>query len=290
MKILIFGGEGFVGKSLKMLLERNNIEYLSVSRSSEKTVDISNFEDFFKIKENYFDIVVNCATILPNGYYLDSVYLNKILKTNIIGAQNICKWVQKQLRIKRIINCSTLVVANKPWPVDMNERYSNPPIGNHVLYSSSKLFQESIFETFGVLNDIEVINLRFSAIYGMEMPWSGILCSLIDKAVKNEKISLSNGDFVSFDFINVCDVSDIILKFIFDGEKGIYNIASGEEIYLLELANLIIELSNSKSIIENSNQDNAVLNRSKIDISKLKKQFPTKELLSIEQGIRQLIK
>ena len=292
MKILVFGGNGFLGNEICNLLKLQSTEFYAVSRnnsSSDYKIDISNFKDFDILPNHVFDIVINCATVLPGGNYLDNEYLDKIYKTNILGSQNICKWINNQNSVKKIINCSTMVVAQKPWAIDINETVNTYPSGNHVLYCSSKVMQELIFDTFANDKKIDLVQLRFSAIYGKNMVWSGIICSFIDQAKNNKFINLKNGDKVSADFLNVIDAAKIVLASVNSDVVGIVNAASGAETYLLDLA-LIINQNLSENIkIINSDENDFVSNRAKINISKLKKIINVTDFIDLKTGINELL-
>lgn len=292
MKILIFGGNGFLGNEICRLLKLQSSDFCTVSRNNSSTdyrIDISNFKDFAILPDHIFDIIINCATVLPGGNYLDSIYLDKIYKTNILGSQNICKWINNQNSVKKIINCSTMVVAQKPWAIDINETVNTYPSGNHVLYCSSKVTQELIFDTFANDKKIDLIQLRFSAIYGKNMVWSGIICNFIDQAKNNKSINLKNGIKVSADFLNVTDAAKIVLASIKSDVVGIVNAASGVETYLLDLAlNINQNLLENIEII-NSNENNFVANRSKINISKLKKIINVTDFIDLQTGINELL-
>lgn len=292
MKVLVFGGSGFLGSSLTVVLEQESFDCFTVSRSDVKSsynFDISNYEEFSILPNNYFDAVVNCATVLPGGNYLDSNYLDKIYKTNILGSQNICKWLESQTSIKKIINCSTLVVVAKPWPKLLSEGEATYPTGNHVLYSSSKLVQELIFHTFAQNNQRNLIQIRFSALYGESMNWSGLICSLIDQARLNDKIILKNATKVSADFLNVKDAARIITAALNSTYQGILNGASGKATTILELAKIISGNFDQNIVIDN-NEDKVLLEDSAVvSVEKLETIINVKSFLSLSDGIKKML-
>ena len=66
MKVLIFGGNGFLGNALKKVFDENNIESYTVSRSnvlSNYNVDISNYNAFERLPVNFFNVVINSSFI-----------------------------------------------------------------------------------------------------------------------------------------------------------------------------------------------------------------------------------
>jgi UDP-glucose 4-epimerase len=293
MNILVFGGNGFLGLEIKKVLKNTGHTFFSASRNSDSgyTVDISKSEAFDNLPNDFFDVVINCATILPGGNFLDNSYLNKIYSTNILGTQNICKWITTQKSIKKIINCSTLVVVNKPWDYNLTEDAATYPKGDHVLYCSSKLMQELIVDTFATKNNIDFVNVRFSAIYGDAMPKNGIVWALHQQAQHNNSIKIFNGNKVSFDFINVTDAARILVASIdSDKSSGVLNAASGAETSLLELASIVKKHTSELVVIENEDQDDFDSNRSKIDVTKLNQIIDTTTFVSINDGIRQIFK
>ncbi|MGV8947037.1 MAG: NAD-dependent epimerase/dehydratase family protein [Lutibacter sp.] len=293
MKVLIFGGNGFLGNSLTTVLKSEGFEYQTVSRSDKNSnynFDISDFSAFTILPLDFFDVVVNCATILPGGNYLDNDYLEKIYKTNIIGSQNICKWINEQKSIKKIINCSTLVVVGKPWPLDLTENEERYPSGNHVLYSSSKLTQELIFKTFATAKDVALIQIRFSALYGETMKWSGIICNLIDQARNNKKINLTNASKVTADFLHVDDASRIILASMKSDVGGIVNGASGEETSILKLAEIIKSKFSEEVEIINYEDENFRVDRAVVNVDKLKTIIDVNNFVDFSEGVSKLMK
>jgi UDP-glucose 4-epimerase len=293
MKILIFGGSGFLGNAFSSLLIKKGIAFSTVSRKdSEATylLDISDFHSFKSIPNNKYNVIVNCATVLPGGDYLDNDYLESIYKTNIKGSQNICKWINGQSSVKKIINCSTLAVVAKPWPIGLNEKVNTYSSGNHVLYSSSKLTQELLFKTFSETKKINLTQIRFSALYGPFMKKEGLIFNLIDQASKNHKIKLTNASMVSADFLHVNDAAKIILAAIKKNINGIVNGASGIEITILQMAKVIKECFPNNIEIENIENPSFVENRSCIDVNKLKTIFAIKDFIKIKEGINEMIK
>lgn len=291
MNVLVFGANGFLGKALQKSIEKEGHAFFGASRNIETgyKIDISKYEDFLCLPQNYFDVVINCATILPGGNFLDSNYLNEIYETNILGTQNICKWISNQKQIKKIINCSTLVVVNKPWAHKLTEETPTYPVGSHVLYCSSKLMQELIVETTANQFEIDFVNIRFSAIYGNNMPKKGIIWNLYNQAKNQKEINIVNGNKVSFDFINVIDAANIITALLKNNSKGILNVASGVETSLYQLATIIKNNVDKSITIINKEEELSVPNRAVISIEKLNSIIETKKFIDLDNGINQLV-
>tara|TARA_B110000091_G_scaffold209539_1_gene250878 strand:- start:1102 stop:1980 length:879 start_codon:yes stop_codon:yes gene_type:complete len=272
MKILIFGNSGLVGRELELYLTTLGHLIIGVSRNgkSDYNFDISNFDCFKQILE-VPDIIINCASILPTSKEesLDAKYLKKLFEVNLFGAINIVKWA-KIKKIKKIINFSSLSVNQKPWPVPLLENNTNLVTGNHTGYSLSKLCQEKMMTEVGFENKISIIHLRLSAVYGEKMKREGIIFFLQKFIDNNKNIEITNGLKTSFDFINTKDICQVIAKLLnLNIPKGVYNLASEEEIKLIDLAKLIIKIKHSNHQIIN-NESNKEISRALIDCTKIK--------------------
>jgi UDP-glucose 4-epimerase len=184
-----------------------------------------------------------------------------------------------------------LAVVNKPWDYNLTEEVATYPKGDHVLYCTSKLMQELIVDTVATKNNIDFVNIRFSAIYGETMHKSGIIWALHQQAINNNSINIINGNKISFDFINVKDAARILVRSI-DSEKsrGILNAASGTETSLFELASIIKKNISKSVLIENEDKPNFTSNRSKIDVTKLNKIIDTSSFVDLNDGINQIFK
>ena len=101
------------------------------------------------------------------------------------------------------------------------------------------------------------------------MPWTGVMCNFIDKAFKSEAFHITNGAKVGVDFLYVKDACRFFALLIDKNASGIYNIASGNEVNLLELAEKILQISRSNSEVVNADTGQPE-NRAVIDIGKLR--------------------
>ncbi|MFK7000584.1 NAD(P)-dependent oxidoreductase [Flavobacterium oreochromis] len=292
MKILLFGGCGFLGEAIVDIFKKNGLEIFTASRNVKCNfqIDISNSEDFLKLPLDYFDVVINAATVLPGGNFLDSNYLDKLYKANILGTQNLCNWINLNSKVIRILNCSTLVVVDRPWNELIDEKSKTYPLGNHVLYSSSKLLQELLITTFCNSKNLDYVHLRFSSIYGEKMDKSGILYNLFQQALSTKTIKITNGLKNSFDFLHVNDAASSIFNILKSNFRGICNFASGEEIALIDLATKIAKLFDFEVTIQNEEQEGFQNNFSKVDNTILKKYIDTSNFISLDKGLLQLEK
>lgn len=238
MKVFIFGSNGFLGKYVtKKFKQHENIEVIDLPH---EVMDISqpiNFESEFKPD----DIAINCAAkVLLH----ENINLQQLFNVNVTGAINVALWAKKYNL--KLIHCSTLAIYLKPWPIPLRE--SSPLISldlNTDLtggYASSKLLGE-----IGVkcIKDDTTI-LRFSALYGPGMKWEGVLPKFIDLALKGETIEAIEDQ--SMDFLHVEDAANAVYEAV-STKPSIINVASGVETSVVDLASMIVDLTEKRSRI-----------------------------------------
>ncbi len=276
-KVLLTGANGFLGKHLYSHFVADGFEVKTLSRTGDNIdyrIDIADSAAWDQLDFEP-EIIINCAAILPGGNAGDENYVRSLFNTNCLGAYNLCKWVDKTISVKYILNVSSLSVIGKPWPIPLKEDSSAYPSGPHALYSLSKLNQEVLINSFQFSHPVKFAHARLSALFGPNMAWIGIMCSLIDKALKQEPITLSKGTKVSADFIYVTDVCRHFTTLVKKEAEGVINIASGEEVYLSDLAKFILNASGNKLDKLTNIETAGDYNRAVIDISKLKYLEPT---------------
>ena len=295
MKFLIFGGTGFVGDALKKYIISRGGEAMTVSRSAGKAafaVDIAEKANFSVIDYEP-DVVVNCASRVPaKGISsTDPEFLKELFLTNVIGGANIADWAVRK-NVKRIINCSTLVVVKKPWPNPLTEEHSRIPDGFHVGYSMSKLSQEQIMNQYVTGGKTELVHARLSAVYGEEMVPEGIIFSILESLRKDREVRLYDADKNSMDLVHVEDVARSIIS-IAEAPSlswNTINIASGNEVSVLQLVEELKRLTGSQSEIINSNTENPP-SRAQIDVEKLRSVIGNRfeEYTPLEKGLRGIV-
>ena len=288
--IAIFGANGFLGSHLcNTLKEEYNVISISRSGEADYLVDITKKEDFSCLKISP-EIVINCATYLPGGDFWEESDLKSVFEVNFWGSYNIAKWIKENTSVNYVINISTLAVINKPWELNLKEDSQAYPFSSHQGYCISKLNQELIFNALSSSSNVKVCNARISALFGKEMKWNGVLPIFIDNLLNNKEIRVNNGNLVSADFLDVRNASKMIEALLPLEKEGIINIASGREVFLNELINLLVNIipTTSSKIIENNNS-NGKENRSLINVDKIKTLIDFSTLHPLEDSLKDIV-
>ncbi len=261
-RILITGGAGFLGSHLsKRLLEEGN-EVLCVDNfytGSRKNIyellDNKNFEllrhDITHPLYVEVDQIYNLACpASPIHYQFDPV---QTTKTSVLGAINMLG-LAKRLKIP-ILQASTSEVYGDPEVHPQPESYRGNvnPIGPRACYDEGKRCAETLFFDYYRQHDLEIKVIRIFNTYGPNMnPQDGrVVSNFIVQALKGMDITMYGDGMQTRSFCYATDLIDGMVKMMNSesGFTGPVNIGNPVEFTMLELAQHIIKLTNSKSEI-----------------------------------------
>jgi UDP-glucuronate decarboxylase len=259
-RILVSGGGGFLGSHLCDRLLKEGNEVLCVDnfftgnrRNIHHLLDNKNFEllrhDVTHPLYVEVDQIYNLACpASPIHYQFDPV---QTTKTSVIGAMNMLG-LAKRLKIK-ILQASTSEVYGDPeiHPQPESYRGNVNPIGPRACYDEGKRCAETLFFDYHRQHGVDIKVMRIFNTYGPRMhPNDGrVVSNFIVQALKGEDITIYGDGKQTRSFCYVDDNIDGMYRLMNsrDGFTGPVNIGNPGEFTMLELAEQVIELTNSKS-------------------------------------------
>ena len=301
-KILVTGGAGFIGSHLckKLLDEGNDVLCIDNYFTGTKK-NISNL-----FKNTYFeairhdicfplyvevDEIYNLACpASPIHYQHDPV---QTTKTTVHGAINMLG-LAKRIDA-RILQASTSEVYGDPDVHPQIESYwgNVNPIGPRSCYDEGKRCAETLFFDYNRQHDLDIKVVRIFNTYGPNMhPNDGrVVSNFIMQALTNEDITVYGNGEQTRSFCYIDDLVSGMMKMM-SSEKtttGPINLGNPVEFKIIELAQMIIELTDSKSKIINKGLpiDDPV--RRKPDISKAKKHLDWEPRVDVIDGLKETI-
>ena len=259
-RILITGGAGFLGSHLCEELMQNGNDiicidnfYTGSKQNIAHLLDKPNFELMrhdvtFPLYLEVDEIYNLACPASPIHYQHDPV---QTTKTSVHGAINMLG-LAKRLNAK-IFQASTSEVYGDPSVHPQTEDYLGNvnPIGPRSCYDEGKRCAETLFFDYNRQYDLNIKVARIFNTYGPRMhPDDGrVVSNFIVQALKGEQITIYGDGKQTRSFCYVDDLVDIIIKFM-STEKGFtgpMNIGNPHEFTMIELAELTLELTNSKS-------------------------------------------
>jgi len=259
-RILVTGGAGFLGSHLceRLLNEGNEVlcvDNLFTGRKSNvhHLMDNKNFEFLrhdvtFPLYAEVDEIYNLACPASPVHYQFDPV---QTTKTSVIGAINMLG-LAKRLRIK-ILQASTSEVYGDPEIHPQPESYkgSVSTTGIRACYDEGKRCAETLFFDYHRQHKVAIKVMRIFNTYGPRMhPNDGrVVSNFIVQALKGEDITIFGEGKQTRSFCYVDDNIEGMYRLMNsrDGFTGPVNIGNPGEFTMLELAELVISLTGSKS-------------------------------------------
>lgn len=278
-KILVVGGAGFVGSNLTKKLLENDVHkvivvdnLLSADISRVPCHDDIEFihgsitEDriLYRLPED-LDYVFHLSTFHGNQSSIEDPL--KDHENNTLTSLKLFDRISKFKQLKKVVYSSAgCTVAKKTFDhaaatVEQEDvsLYLDSP------YQMSKIFGEFYGNYYFMRYGMPFVKARFQNVYGpgeilgagiwrgnVNTIWRNVTPTFIFKALHQEALPLENNGIATRDFIYVDDIVDGLIACALKGVSGgVYNIASGVETSIRELASLINEISGNKADMDN---------------------------------------
>ena len=301
-KVLVTGGAGFIGSHLcKKLLEQGN-DVLCIDNyftgTKENISDLFSSPYFEAIRHDIcFPLYVEVDEIYnlacpasPIHYQYDPV---QTTKTTVHGAINMLG-LAKRIDA-RILQASTSEVYGDPSIHPQVEDYwgNVNPIGPRSCYDEGKRCAETLFFDYQRQHDLDIKVIRIFNTYGPNMhPNDGrVVSNFIMQALTNKDITVYGDGEQTRSFCYIDDLINGMMKMM-QSKKGIngpINLGNPVEFKIIELAEMIIQLTNSKSKIVNKGLPTDDPIRRKPDITKAKKEIEWEPKVDVMDGLKETI-
>jgi nucleoside-diphosphate-sugar epimerase len=296
MKIIVTGGNGFLGSNLirKFILEGHTVYAFSSKTTNildildqiefdfSHTNNIISFID--KIKKFEPDVVVHCGWSGGNNY--DDVNDIKQFYDNIEPSINLLSILNELPKKPKFVGFGSFSEYG-PYVTQINENDIEHPIN---LYGLSKLTFKNYSEIICELNNIDWVWIRPCYVYGPYDVKTRLIPLLISKFLNNEEITLDKCDKI-IDYIYIDDFTEYVYNLIITQNNGVFNICSGDQYNLKDIINLIHTLVGSDSKISYTSIINRKLTSSHIcgDDTKIRAVTGLYPKVNIKDGILKTI-
>ena len=298
MKYLITGGAGFIGSHLvseiigdaEKIIVLDNLITGSMSNIN-KFKDNKNFEfiehdiqHHYDPKEN-LDYVIHLASCAsPVAYYENPI---NTLKSGSIGTINALGIARKYN--SKFLLTSTSEIYGDPKESPQSESYwgNVNPVGPRSMYDESKRFAEAATQAYITEYSVNASIIRIFNTYGpnMQLDDGRVVTNFIVQALDNEDITIYGNGQQTRSFSYIEDTVNGLLKALYYKKPDIFNIGNDNEITILELAQIILQLTNSKSKIVNNPLPKDDPMQRRPDLNKSQSILGYKTQVDLEEGL-----
>ncbi|MEK6580126.1 MAG: NAD-dependent epimerase/dehydratase family protein [Bdellovibrionota bacterium] len=269
--VLVVGGAGFVGSALVRLLLKQDPKRITVVDnllSAEKANipldskmefvhgSITNDKILASLKDEY-DYAFHLATFHGNQNSMFDPMADH--ENNTLTTLKLYERLKDFKKLKKVIYSSAgCTVAEKTFD-KAHATSEDAPVSTSLdsPYQMSKIFGEYYSNYYFRRHQLPVVKARFQNVYGPgeilgagewrgtdATVWRNVAPTFVYRAMKKMPLTVENGGIATRDFIYVDDIARGLMACALKAKTGeTYNIASGVETSILDLANFINELT-----------------------------------------------
>jgi UDP-glucuronate decarboxylase len=302
-RILVTGGAGFLGSHLceRLVAENHDVICLDNFYTSQKSnvAHLLGKPNFDLIRHDVtlpifleVDEVYNLACPASPGHYQYNPI--KTMKTSVLGAINMLG-LARRCKAK-ILQASTSEVYGDPEIHPQVETYRGcvNPIGIRACYDEGKRAAETLFMDYNRQNKVDVKIVRIFNTYGPRMhPYDGrVVSNFIRQALAGEDITIFGDGSQTRSFCYRDDLVEAIIRMMNSraGFIGPVNIGNPGEFTIRELAELVIEMTGTKSKLVERPLPADDPTRRKPDITVAKENLGWEPKVKLREGLAETIK
>lgn len=302
-RILVTGGAGFIGSALsEKLIENKENEVVVVDNlltGNKKKLpgesinwkfikcDVNDRRDISEIMlGQQFDYVFHYAALV--GVKRTQENPVQVLK-DIQGIQNILS-LSKNTGVKRVFFSSSSEIYGDP--VEIPQNVYTTPLNSRLPYAIVKNVGEAFLRSFHKEYGLDYTIFRFFNTYGPKQSRDFVISRFLVRALNNNDITIYGDGLQTRTFCYVNDNVDACLKAFYNNEviNDTINIGGSKEITILELANIIIDITGSSSkIVHLPPLKDGDMRRRQPDNSHMK-ELLNRKLIPLREGIEKILK
>jgi UDP-glucose 4-epimerase len=305
-RFLITGGAGLIGSHIADLL------------IGEGAAEIVVLDNFVRGRhENLADALGSGRVRLVEGDIRDSALLAELMPgTDVVfhqaairitlcaqeprlalevladGTFNVLEQAAKA-KVRKVVAASSASVYGLADEFPTSE--SHHPYNNRTLYGAAKAFNEGLLRSFHEMYGLDYVALRYFNVYGPRMDTTGayteVLVRWMDRIVAGQGPMIFGNGLQTMDFIHVRDVARAnLLAAKADVTDEVFNVASGVETSLNELAGTLLREMKSGAAIEYGPERKVhPVPRRLADTGKAKRLLGFEAAIGLPEGLRELV-
>jgi len=294
LKILVTGGEGFIGSNLVPELRSRGHEVwvCDIHQSGNENYvrcDVSKFRQLEKIfQKNKFDMVYHLAA--EYGRWNGEDYYENLWQTNVVGTKNLLR-LQEGNRFRSVLFSSAEVYGD--YAGEMREDVMDTvAIKQMNDYAMTKWVNEMQALNSAAMFGTETVRIRPVNAYGPHeyySPYRGVIPIFIHHALHSLSFTVYTKHRRIFDYVeDTCVTIANIAERFRPGE--VYNIAGREEHDIKYVSDLILSyLRKDDSLVKYETWEPHTTKVKRIDCSKAVSQLGHKPKTPVEEGLRKTI-
>ena len=294
--VVITGVTGFIGSNVARYFSEKGWAVVGIDKTQANDDVVASLSSYHRLTlpDPAFDVLlknippqlcIHCAGSASVGQSIidvtDDFYANTVLTFEVLNA------LSTHAPHCRFVFLSSAAVYGNPSSLPITENHAPAPLSP---YGFHKWQCEQLCREFTQVYSLPTACVRIFSAYGPGLRRQ-VLWDICEKAMKQKSIMLQGTGQESRDFVHVSDIAQALLAVALSAPMNgeIYNIGSGRETRINELANIVVEELGSQCLVEFDGvvPQGTPLNW-RADMSKLSS-LGFKTSLPLERGVREFV-
>jgi UDP-glucose 4-epimerase len=299
-RVVVTGGAGFVGSNIVRRLLKEGAKVVVLDdfyTGNESNLPIGD-ENLEVVKGSVTDFELTRDVVRGSISVIHEAARNIIVSTrnpredyevNIGGTLNVLLAV-RECKVPRMVYASSASVYGNPRYLPINEDDSTNMLSP---YAVSKFAGENYCKAFYESYGLSTSMVRYSNVYGLaqrpDNPYCGVIAKFFEMAMSGRAPRIHGDGEQTRDFTYIDDVVDATLLAGFSpkAEGQVYNVGTGRETSVNQLARLIIQITGTEvepEYVDRRDIDN--IRRRVVNIEKIRRELRWSPSVTIEKGLR----
>jgi UDP-glucose 4-epimerase len=305
-RYLITGGAGLVGSHIADLLAAEEPAHVIVlddfSRGRRSNLDAAEATGRVEIVEGDIrdrELVAKLMRDVDVVFHQAAIRITQCAEDPRLAMEVLAQGTFEVLAAARESNVARVIAASSASVYGMAGQFPtnemHHPYDNDTIYGAAKLFNEGLLRSFHAMYGLDYVALRYFNVYGPRMDVHGVYTEVLVRWIERIDAGLAPVVFgdgkQTLDLVYIDDVARAnILAATAGVSSGVYNVGSGVETSLLELAETLLRVMDSALEVEHGPERkvNAVQRRS-ADVAAARRDLGFEARVSLEEGLRQLV-
>lgn len=293
--VLITGGAGFIGSHLaETLVEENEVtvlDDLSRGRRGHVPADATFVEGDIGDRATLSECMADTDVVFHQAAQVSVDYSVEAPEgshtTNVDATLGLLELARDH--DVRVVLASSCAVYGQPESLPLSETAKLDPTSP---YGLEKLTVDHYARLYNDLYGLETVALRYFNVYGPRQAggdYSGVIGIFLDQAAGDQHLTVHGDGTQTRDFVHVSDVVQAnLLAATTDHVGEAYNVGTGRETSILELAETTREALDADSEIVHTEAREGDIDRSCADTSKAADQLGFESSVKLVDGLRRL--
>jgi len=294
--ILITGGAGFIGSHLvDRLVPENDVRILDdLSNASGYEIpegvdlieaDVRDTEALETAMTGVDTVLHKAAIVSVSESIKDPIESQSV---NVDGTLAVLEMARR--KDVRVVFASSTAIYGEPNSLPIKESHPKDPQSP---YGAQKLSGDMYVGLYSDIYDLETVTLRYFNVYGPRQSsglYGGVISIFADQALAGESLTVHGDGLQTRDFVHIDDIVQANLRAMTTDQTGrSFNVGTGTEVSIIELAEMIRDISSSESRIVHEDSRSGDVDRSRADITRISEELGFEPTVRLKQGLRNLV-